>query len=158
MVRTCFFAYSYRKLEIIIKIFIRSRKNKSFAFGMRINVTQILIFKLFYYFKLMAADQPKDSEEALFPTDSIEEIKEEASVEKSDKSIESLESHEHELKNRQRRQVDDAGKIPEDKTKIQETLTADDNTSESFSNESSEEKKDKLLTPENQQQQATNRQ
>lgn len=111
----------------------------------------------------MAADQPKDSEEVLLPFDSsedkTEEIKEEVSIEKSDKSIESLESHEQETKNRQRRQVEDASKIPTDLKKNQETVAVDDNTSESLSKESSEEIKDKLVKPEESlQQQATNRQ
>lgn len=109
----------------------------------------------------MAADQPKDSDEVLLPIDSpedkTEEIKDEVSVEKSEKSIESMESHEQETKNRQRRQAQDVSKIPADQKKNQETV--DDNTSESFSKESSEENKDKLVKPEESlQQQATNRQ
>lgn len=110
----------------------------------------------------MAADQPKeDSDEVHLPIDSsedkTEEIKEEISVEKVDKSIESLESHEQETKNRQRRQVEDTGKIPTDLKKNHETV--DDNTSESFSKESSEENKEKLDKPEESlQHQATNRQ
>lgn len=87
----------------------------------------------------MAADQTKDSDEVA-PIDSsedkTEEIKEEASVEKFDKSMESMESHEQETKNRQRRQAEEVSKLPTDLKLTKESVKIDDDTSESSSDES----------------------